>query len=716
MGEKAVEKEVRVRSFLLTPKVIAAYLILIVLSIPTLVFSGYVDYRWWYGYPYLIIFISATLTLLIGPVAKLKPQELTMIYVLAMMTTSLSVVTQWYWTGFLPFLPWGGDAYDKVRAVIPPLFVEMVPKSVLDDMLPGGKPFPLESWIPALLTLLCLHMLVYVWGLGWSTLFSKRFIREEKLSFPYAIPTYTLINSYDRMVSTKRSWLFTKEARWFWLGFLLLGCLGEGIYYILTYSELALGGTVNPAIPWFSTSTWGFSTDFRWLDPYLPGADLYWPEGGWGFFMWLPISLLLPLDILATAFVWYFWWYWFYPAIGNTMGLFPTKMSWDAIHTGRDPSLVFSALHANFGIMLAIAAVTIYSGRDFLMNSLRNAFRRVKAEPGDISDFLTWLLIGATSILFIVVWVAIGANIIAIIYYLIVFTVWTIGRMRVRAETHWGLSNPPPDVSMDIGPLIGWANPQFTTDVAATRLAVGFLNGMWSREWATDPGYWNEAFKIAEETHTPRRDIFVGIIFSSIVALIIGWIGSWWLGYYWGVAVAPKPGWWVRGIMTGSGRSISDMLSIWTVTPGTYQSPLFWQSAGIGFVITVAIYFARLRFPWLWINPIGFLLLPNSWWVFATLAAFVIKFIVIRIGGTDAYNKYLLPFAIGAFVGRYTGMYFIRWIARGGVSWYIWMSGGDAPLFTNLLGGWPLIPVILYFALPIAALIAPPLLERRQAK
>jgi len=709
--EESKEK-IMVKSVLLSPRTIILYIIMLLIFIPLHAYNMFIFYRYWYGYPFLVLLITSALVLVLGKIVKLKPQEIAVIYA----ASGISAGTI-YFTGFdswfqLALLPMGGEAFDKIKDIVPAWMKGMVPVSILQDMYPGGKSLPLANWIPAIITQVFMICVPLLWGLGWSTLFSKRWIREERLSFPNAIPAYTIIQTYDKMVSPKRSSLYSRASMWIWLGF-LFGLLTHGMLFFLAYSEMATGGPVLP----IHEEHLDFATDFSWLAPYLPGAHLSWGEGGWGLWMWLPVTLLIPLDILATAIIWYFWWFWLFPAIGNTVGLFPTRMDAGAISGGKESWCIYGSDQAYFGIVLGIFIISVYTARSYLINSIRNAYRRVKPEdPDDVPDLWTWSLIGGSFIILLVFWTATGANPLALLFILILNVVIMVGLSRAIAETHWGrwwgVVSP-----LSLGTsAYGWTNPMYSTQVLTTRLAENYIwNGIFAREWAVGPAYLNEFYKIGEETNTPRKALFITMIITMIISTLLGYIAMYGLAYSWGLNTA-VPGWYERGILSGAGTNIANGLQYGTVNPMDFQPPLFWQSSAIGLVITLLVYFARMRYPWLWINPIGFILggTADTWFRAAAIVGFVIVFIVTKIGGAEAYKKYLVPFAVGAFVSSYAAELTARLVSGRGVYYWNKLLGIEVPQRFNFFGGVTLIIPILFFALPIAGIVVPYIWEKRK--
>jgi len=96
-----------------------------------------------------------------------------------------------------------------------------------------------------------------------------------------------------------------------------------------------------------------------------------------------------------------------------------------------------------------------------------------------------------------------------------------------------------------------------------------------------------------------------------------------------------------------------DMGANWQFNYGT--PPLMgtaetWFYAITGVAATLVIYVLRARYAWFFLNPIGMLALPWAWWP-TWVAAFVIKYATLRIGGSKAFENYLIPFSVGVVAG-----------------------------------------------------------------
>lgn len=72
--------------------------------------------------------------------------------------------------------------------------------------------------------------------------------------------------------------------------------------------------------------------------------------------------------------------------------------------------------------------------------------------------------------------------------------------------------------------------------------------------------------------------------------------------------------------------------------------------------MVTALFLLKARFIWWPLHPIGFILatgISQNWmreWN-AFLGAWIVKYIVLRVGGSKAHNDYVMPFVCGGIAG-----------------------------------------------------------------
>jgi hypothetical protein len=159
-----------------------------------------------------------------------------------------------------------------------------------------------------------------------------------------------------------------------------------------------------------------------------------------------------------------------------------------------------------------------------------------------------------------------------------------------------------------------------------------------------------EAYNIARVTNTRTRDIIkaqsISICSIILMCLIIWPI----LAYSYGLS---------NEWSGEAGHSLDYSESTLTLATGGFWDHKsygidIWGQAIMGAIFAIGLNILRLSRPWLPLNPIAapiLLSLRGPYWWLPMLIAYVIKFAVVRIGGTQAYTSYLLPGAVGYLLG-----------------------------------------------------------------
>jgi hypothetical protein len=164
--------------------------------------------------------------------------------------------------------------------------------------------------------------------------------------------------------------------------------------------------------------------------------------------------------------------------------------------------------------------------------------------------------------------------------------------------------------------------------------------------------YQMEGFKIADEANIKQRTM----VYTLIAALLIGLVGAYAIhmhAYYtYGANV-------LEGGTTAGGQRVRSAQIAWDGLSANVKSDKLMDSsrtaAGIaGFTITVVLVVLRsifLRFP---LHPLGFVMVMSYanpiWGPF--LIIYVVKSLILRIGGMGAYRK-AIPFFLGLVIGHF---------------------------------------------------------------
>ena len=158
------------------------------------------------------------------------------------------------------------------------------------------------------------------------------------------------------------------------------------------------------------------------------------------------------------------------------------------------------------------------------------------------------------------------------------------------------------------------------------------------------------------------RDIGAGLFMGLLGGVLIGgfvllcWAygrGADNMSYSWPFG----QGWYYNGYRAAEAAADRAFTTNTLITP--QNAPLDFvhnidaKGIGIGVVVTAVLAFLRATFMWFPIHPLGYVLattyFARTYWLMA-LIAWVIRLLVLRIGGAHSIRKGLVPFSVGMFL------------------------------------------------------------------
>ncbi|MGQ9515020.1 MAG: DUF6784 domain-containing protein [Thermoproteota archaeon] len=146
------------------------------------------------------------------------------------------------------------------------------------------------------------------------------------------------------------------------------------------------------------------------------------------------------------------------------------------------------------------------------------------------------------------------------------------------------------------------------------------------------------------------KAIFKVVPVTVVLAPFLGNIGFIWVSNTFGMSKLPTPSTWVgSSYITGWANAES------AINGGTGPTPWIGQAIP-GFIVTVGLSYLHARFTWFPFEPIGFLIatdycgmLSGIWSAF--LIDWLVKTLMLRVGGSRAYEQYGVSVAIGFIFG-----------------------------------------------------------------
>jgi len=496
-----------------------------------------------------------------------------------------------------PYLPPGMTVMD--RDALQGFFLGSSSPYRWDVLLAWAQPiFWWTAWLTVTLWVtMCLSVIV-----------RRRWVDEEKLPFPMTMLPVQLTEPGER--------IFHNPV--FWIGIAV--SVGMGLLDLLNF----LVPTV-PTIPTYLDISTFLSNNRPW--DAIRTTSLAW--GPWQ----LGLSYLMPVDLTFSLIVFNLLWKAEYIFFRMTGWL---TSAWDGFPYGNQQVI---------GGYLALMASVVWLDRHYLEQVIRKAFGlSSRIEDGGEAFGYRTAVFGAIGGIAFLWWFfsrsGMGAPIIAA--FLVLFFVMVMVMVRLRAQlgppSHWMYGTMPEFVltqfpgTRAIGPgglgLIAMLRPF-----------------MYEQDQEPAPAQL-EALRMADRVNAnPSRMAWILVAVIPLMMVSYFWANLH-IGYHYGLGSKSDPD------MTQVCRQATDKLDDWLRGPGGPN----WsgvESIGIGFLITIALMYVKLRSP-LWpLHPLAFPL-AFSWTIDSMLPAifitWVFKVLLLRYGGLRAHRR-ALPFFLALLAG-----------------------------------------------------------------
>lgn len=302
---------------------------------------------------------------------------------------------------------------------------------------------------------------------------------------------------------------------------------------------------------------------------------------------------------------------------------------------------------------LALGFWAIVFGYKTYGESIRNAIKRVAAEPGEFSDFFTWGGLALTWVLWLLLWVFIGANPILMVVIILVNFVYVAGMVGVFGYTGtWvagGMVPPTTYMTWGVGSMIGTfpssgaaANTQSAWATMAGLGVTTYQNGVIFQGTQADWAF-TGSYALCGPTKTNGKDIvyasLAAILMTALIAIPIG------VTIAYGTGIGKLKAW---GL--GSGGAISGVETNYVVTAAAPPTSLNWTQGVFTLVLVGVLMFLRAQYAWFFFNPYS-LFFYSTMWLLNGFIAWVLKLITLRLFGAKAYEEVGVPVAISFLVG-----------------------------------------------------------------
>ena len=469
-------------------------------------------------------------------------------------------------------------------------------------------PKHLRVWGPVVAAWILLFLVTAFIFLCLNTILRRQWAERERLTFPIIQLPLAMTNPTSRFFRNKRMWI----------GF----AIAAGISLFNGLSHL------YPVIPHIPVTRRFFTFQEPPFSLYGTIITAFYPFA-------IGIMFLMPLDVLFSTTFFYF-------LYRNEVAL-ARAVGWHSIP--NFPYLNEQTIGAFIGLCFFFA----WTGKRHFRSVLKSATSRAREVQSQARDepmsyrMAVWGFVLGILLFAFLLYKAGMAMWLAFVFA-VLFLITPIVTTRIRAESgifvhayHW--QAPRYILNTVLGThRLGAQN--------LTALSVCFFNRDYRPQQMP---HQLEAFKIAEVARISQRrmlwTILIATAFGALVALWVqlhlyyqfgadsGYFGPWALGY---------------------GREYFRRLTNWI----TYPLDTDWIGVifiGIGFTVMMALSYLRVKFFWLPLHPLGYVMASNQemsdLWI-PLLIALSLKWLILRHGGIQSYRR-VIPFFLGLVLGDY---------------------------------------------------------------
>jgi len=408
----------------------------------------------------------------------------------------------------------------------------------------------------------------------------------------------------------------------------------------------------------------------------LPGSALLITWGPWYI---IALWALLPIEILFTAWVFFILFYQLLPPVFVTMGLVPYDPRWPGYTRYSQIArggIIHPGIWGDFGYFwLGILALAFQW--KYVVGTLRGLMGKssISEEGEPVPYGVAWAGFIVCFIALIGLIVMAGGDVGPAVGAVVLILLYNLGQMRLKAESGVFVTNSS---------NASWMSYYITGGEWPTNRGIGdWTAGQWvpwmvanhsQYHWANGTGssaaLLIEAYKILYDSKTNSRRAFIAMSIAGVMAIVLSAFIGLSLVYTYGATKMTALAYWYRGSLGGNFAAFDPK------TVGRPGPP--WMDLGISFVSILLLMLGRIYIPGFPLSPVGFCLglglrtIDGAGWLF--LWAWIVKFLILKIGGAGLYEQKGVPLLIGIFLGG-AFMFFMNFVVAlplAGGGWFSW--------------------------------------------
>lgn len=513
------------------------------------------------------------------------------------------------------------------------------PREAVLRMRPGGVAPDFAAWFPAIMYCILFQSCFFILSSGLMLLFRRRWLEVEKVPYPFAVAMWEGTN---RIAERK-----------FGVPFLIGTVIGLVLNFQIMMAFL---------FPW-----WPDLLGWRTLGTSPNGCVEAGSSGiGQVLVAWMrwnaqPINYamayLIPLNVLFTA--WVLWVAFIILAqVSYILGYYT---GWQEVPgAGRvlccryevsptwGPPLFWSWMPLTGG-MLAFVVMLVWHSREYIAETIRAAQGKASPEIEAKEPFsyrTIYMIIGVGLVAVFVFMLSLQASVAeSLLVVLFGGIIYAMAEAYMRGMTGAAFAQERSKWSH-------WPLRLIYGNVGPTPMTAGFFSSavIFARGNNTASGgvsTWAEvsmhSFRVGDLSGVHTREIYKFVALTFVLAIpITMFVRVWWYSI-----LGDRLPWCTSGWECGDpGSSFNRAPDL----PGILMAGV------VGFIIVVGLSLISARYVWFPLHPSGFLLQgaareiwTGAWTCF--LAAWVLKYLTLRIGGSKLYSEKAVPVASGVLFG-----------------------------------------------------------------
>ncbi len=526
---------------------------------------------------------------------------------------------------------WTGELNPDVLGVIPEFM--RIPKAVLDEIYTPGQ-VPWASWAPVAFFN---WLLVVAWQLCMFfvvVFFQEQWVEKEHLPFPIATPGVKMIEYATKEGKKENGTTDIFKEKFLWVGFLIAFLL-----YCLDIIHMFIPSIQSFANLYWNVASWYGGTDVNGLLRLELPPTL------------LVLNLLMPTDVLLTAWVWNLIAWTIYPSILISNGIIPNVLA-GGEGAARDALIywVGSTRLALKGemVLMSIAIFTFILNYKYIAEKLKQAFSG-SAKETFISPRISIIgtIICALIVLsmYFVIGIEAWVAIVSIAYSFLA----QIGYSRMRAE-YWQVGGTMSTwISCNIGAQICWGGEAVQQPWFYHTATGAWINNL---NWTIHPDAMGlqhtalDGFAIADRVGANKKHVAFAWIIGALLlpALAIVYRLGMAYGYQQGLNFP------FDNTTYGHGAYVwgAGVMPFWTTTQDAAADVCF------GLIVAGVMMFMKANYAWFPFNVLGMVIggEMNPWWMLLSFfSAWLVKTLILRFAGVRFYENKVIPFIVGWIAG-----------------------------------------------------------------